>query len=486
MNNDKFIADDAEKALIISMLCMKDDNGNSINFHETNYLLISKEIKEDDIRIEQIRIIYSRIKKLLSENRSIDFITIADNNNSLLEYLVNITDTHFMYRYKSSIAEYIKIVKEKAALRKIYTNLAVLKRYIDGQSEIEDIESLKFKCQEAFNIDIKLKTERGINEIMDDFITDLKDKSEQKEIVKKKLYGLNILDELTGGTDKGELTVLAARPSIGKTALAIQILKHKAFEGGNCVIFNLEMSDTSIAMRLTSQVAKVDSKKLKDGNLDEDDWIAVNEFKNEVTSLDVTIVDDLFTVETIINKCRELNIKKQLDYIVIDYLQLIDTSEHKFLNANGRIEYISRQLKMLNKTLKCPILLLSQLTRAPDSRDTKRPTLSDLRSSGAIEQDADNVLFLWREENEISQVPAQIKDIKLFIAKQRNGVRDVEIDLKYNGGYFEFEEDKNSEENKKQNNIINFNKNNRKVNKAPKQEDKEQEQTQMLFSEVPF
>jgi replicative DNA helicase len=230
------------------------------------------------------------------------------------------------------------------------------------------------------------------------------------------------LDARTSGMQRSELLMLAARPSMGKTAFALNIAQNAAMKGkAKVLIFSLEMSKELLGQRMLSMESKVELQRLKNGALERKDWDQIHIALDNLSKADIYI-DDLpgITVMEMKNKCRRLKAEKGLDLVIIDYLQLMNF-QGRSESRQQEITAISRSLKHLARELDCPVLVLSQLSRAPEQRQDHRPILSDLRESGSIEQDADIVMFLYRDEYYNPNTTEKPNVCEVIIAKQRNG-----------------------------------------------------------------
>jgi replicative DNA helicase len=234
------------------------------------------------------------------------------------------------------------------------------------------------------------------------------------------------LDNLTSGLQPGELIILAARPSLGKTALALNIAAHAAIHGSSVGIFSLEMSKESLLIRLLCAEARIDSHKLRTGFSSRDDWGRMTQALGRLAEAPLYIDDaPALSIMQIRARARRMKAEKGLSMMVVDYLQLI-TGAGRFENRTQEVSYISRSLKSIAKELHVPVLALSQLSRAPEERPGHRPQLSDLRESGSIEQDADVVLFIFRQDvykraDEDEEGGEPSGKTELIIGKQRNG-----------------------------------------------------------------
>jgi replicative DNA helicase len=237
--------------------------------------------------------------------------------------------------------------------------------------------------------------------------------------------GFPDLDQLTTGFQASDLIVLAARPSVGKTSLALNIAEHAAVREGKTVgVFSLEMSKEQLVLRLLSSVASIDSQRLRSGFLEEMDFARIAPAMNALSEAPVFIDDTpSISVMELRTKARRLQAERGLDLLIVDYLQLMQaTSNNRDSNRVQEVSEISRGLKSLARELKVPVIALSQLSRQPEMRESREPRLSDLRESGAIEQDADLVMFLWREKDKPGEdESADGEIINLRLAKHRNG-----------------------------------------------------------------
>ncbi len=329
-----------------------------------------------------------------------------------------------------AVSEYSRIVKEKSILRRlINASSNVISRCLEGtddpdtlidlaQSQVFDIAEQKVQSGFA-NIREIMRTSFGtIDELMD-----------RGRRVTGVGTGFEDLDDMTSGLQPGELVVVAARPSLGKTALALNIAAHAAIEDRrNVGFFSLEMSKESLVMRLLCAEAKTDSHRLRSGFSNREDWQKLTHALGRLGDAPLYIEDTpALSIMQIRAKARRLKMEKGLDLMVVDYLQLI-SGQGRFENRTQEVSYISRGLKSLAKELKVPVLALSQLSRAPEQRPGQgRPQLSDLRESGSIEQDADVVIFLFRERKvaeaseEDGETDRRGHEMKLIIGKQRNG-----------------------------------------------------------------
>jgi replicative DNA helicase len=235
--------------------------------------------------------------------------------------------------------------------------------------------------------------------------------------------GFKALDHFTAGFQAGELVIIAARPSMGKTSLALNVAVHAAKQAGRSVaVFSLEMSSNQLIQRLLSSESKIDAQRLRSGNIKDDDWGKISAAMGELADLSIQIDDSAaLRVSEVRSRARRLHAKYGLDLIIVDYLQLLQSSNARATNRVEIIDDICRGLKTLAKELKLPVVALAQLNRSPEMRNDKRPLLSDLRESGGIEQEADVVAFIYRDDYYNPPTPENENIAELIIAKQRNG-----------------------------------------------------------------
>ncbi|MFI5184523.1 MAG: replicative DNA helicase, partial [Vicinamibacteria bacterium] len=261
----------------------------------------------------------------------------------------------------------------------------------------------------------------GIREIVKESFRTIDQLSQSKDLVTGLATGFVDLDEMTSGLQKGDLIIVAARPAMGKTSFCLNIAQNASQRTGETVgIFSLEMSKQQLVLRMLCADARVDAHKLRTGNLGEKDWARLAKAYADLSASKI-FIDDSATLTPLEMraKCRRLKAEHGLALVVVDYLQLV-SGGGRVENRQQEISAISRSLKGLAKDLDCPVMALSQLSRAPEARSDRRPQLSDLRESGAIEQDADIVMFIYREE-EHKPTDENRGIAEIIIGKQRNG-----------------------------------------------------------------
>ena len=388
-----------------------------------------EKLKGDDFFLDQHRRIFERIVELAEAQQAIDLITLSEclDRHGELEsaggpaYLSQLMDG---LPRATNVEHYVRIVKEKSVLRHlIRTAEVIMQRALDAE---DDADAILDKAESDI---FQVAEERvragliGVKDLIKDNYSRLEKMMEEGRRLTGVPTGYLNLDNDTAGLQPGELIILAARPSMGKTSLALNIAENVALSGEPraVAIFSLEMSKESLLMRLLSSQGRVDAHKFRTGHLGHEDWAKIAEALARLGDAPLWIDDSASsTVMEMGAKARRLKRDKGLDLVIVDYLQLI-AARGRFGNRNEEVSSISRSLKGLAKELKVPVLVLSQLTRAPE-REDRKPQLADLRESGAIEQDADVVLFIHRPNFYKTDLPDEERaESELIIAKQRNG-----------------------------------------------------------------
>ncbi|HEV2491330.1 MAG TPA: replicative DNA helicase [Candidatus Acidoferrales bacterium] len=386
-------------------------------------------LKPEDFFLDQHRRIFERIIELAESQQAIDLVTLSEflDRHGELEaaggpaYLSQLMDG---LPRATNVEHYARIVKEKAVLRQlIRTAEAIQQRALDAEEDADAIldraESDIFQVAED-RIRAGLI---GVKDLIKDNYARLEKMMEQGRRLTGVPTGYLNLDNETAGLQPGELIILAARPSMGKTSLALNIAENAALgrEPHPVAIFSFEMSKESLLLRLLASQGRVDAHKFRTGHLGHEDWQKIGPALARLGDSPLWIDDSASsTVMEMGAKARRLKRDKGLDLVIVDYLQLV-AARGRFSNRNEEVGSISRALKGLAKELKVPVLVLSQLTRAPE-REDRKPQLADLRESGAIEQDADVVLFIHRPGFYRTDLPDDERaKSELIIAKQRNG-----------------------------------------------------------------
>jgi replicative DNA helicase len=389
-------------------------------------------LRAEDFFLDQHRRVFTQMIALSESQQAIDLITLTEelHRHGDLEaaggapYLASLADG---LPRVSNIEHYARIVKEKALLRNlIHATHNIQQRAFEGEdgadAVLDNAESSIFALAED-RVRIGLLP---IKDIVRDNFERLEKIFREGKSITGVSSGYTELDKLTSGLQPSELLILAARPSQGKTALALNLAENIGIRAGLPVaIFSLEMSKESLLQRLLASVAQIDAHKFRTGHLSREDWSRMTEALGIISSAPLWIDDaGSISVLEIGAKARRLKRDKGLSLLIVDYLQLI-TARGRFGNRQEEVSSISRALKGLAKELQIPVLVLSQLTRAPE-RDERGPQLSDLRESGAIEQDADVVMFIYRPDFfKAGATPEEREATELRIAKQRNGPTDT-------------------------------------------------------------
>jgi len=391
----------------------------------------AEHLRPEDFSLDSHRRIYSRMVDLAEASRPIDIITLPEELNRHQE-LEAVGD----YAYVSglldgipdrpSIEHYIKIVRDKALLRGlIHVANALIARAAEQSDPAEEI--LNDAEASIFQISEK-RIGRGfmdIREIVKESFGSIDALLQRGQRITGLATHYTDLDEMTSGLQKSDLIILAARPSMGKTAFAINIAENAAIEDQKVVgVFSLEMSREALLLRLLCSRARVDSHKMRTGSLWRDDMTRVTQAMEQLAHAPIYIDDTpgLGLSEMRAKSRRLMQSQGRLDLVIVDYLQLMSGGSRRFENRTQEVSAISRGLKGLAKELNVPVVALSQLSRAPESRGgDHRPQLSDLRESGSIEQDADLVAFIFREEVYKPDDPELQGRAEIIIAKQRNG-----------------------------------------------------------------
>lgn len=337
-----------------------------------------------------------------------------------LESLISIVD---FVPSASSYEHYKNELIDLAVKRELISACDNLKKRIMSDGETSDV--LKCEALNSFN-EIKTQVSYRENTSISQFALSSLEHLENRHngiVEKNRNWGIKWLDAKTGGIRPG-LTYLAARPSVGKTALALQIGKNVAKQGGKVALFSLEMDAKSITNRLICNEGNINKNYFdRDIAITEETWVGLSRTAANISTLQFDIFDKCFTIEEILLNAEELRARKGLDFLIIDYIQLCETIQ-KYNSPNERISYISRQLKKYQQRTGIHVLALSQFNRETELK--KFPTLANLRDSGALEQDANNVLFLHDENPELdAKERIESKELVLVIAKQREGERNI-------------------------------------------------------------
>lgn len=395
------------------------------------YLIYEQEdyvLDETDFAFERNKRIIKAINELKAEKKEISIISlqsrISANNKQVIEYLTSLSE----YVYATTVDYIYNQVIELSKKRKL---MELLQKSITELMEAENIDIfMQDKIKQINKI-------AEINEKEQTFVEQVVETSTEieKNTLQKPDYtlytGITDLDKMICGLHKQELTIIGARPGVGKTTLALQIAEHIAERGTETAIISLEMSDTQVIQKLISRRARINSYKMRMGTLETKELEQIGIVSAEIAELPIHLITKARTIQHIENIARKLKNKNNLGLMIIDYIQLIK-NKGKFNSREQEVADITRTLKLLSLELNIPIVGLCQLNR---NAARQEPTLADLRESGAIEQDADNILFLYQE----AESTETVVDITLKLAKQRAG-ETGKISLKFNKANSEFRE----------------------------------------------
>ena len=408
---------EAEQSVIGSMLMDKDA-----------VIVALDMISSEDFYSRQYAILYETMLELFNEGKEMDLVVIQDRLReknvapelSSLDFIKEIITT---VPTSANIKYYATIVKEKSTLRTlIKLNEDIANSCYVGSDSLEDILARTEKDIFELLQSRTAKDIRPIEDIAKNVLYRIEAASRTREVVTGIPTGFIDLDYKTSGLQPSDLVLIAARPSMGKTAFVLNMVQHIAMKKElPCMIFSLEMSSEQLVQRMIAMETGIDSQKLRTGNLNDNDWDPLIRGIVDVSDSKI-IIDDTpgISVGELRSKCRKVKLEKGLSIVIIDYLQLMTGSSKRSENRQQEISEISRSLKALAREIKAPVVALSQLSRACETRPDHRPMLSDLRESGAIEQDADIVMFLYRDDyyHKDTEHP---NEAEVIIAKQRNG-----------------------------------------------------------------
>ena len=390
-------------------------------------------ITPNDFYVQAHRRVFQAMIFLFEHSSEINPILIAedlrrDNSLEALGGMLFLTNLSYGLPHVTSIVPYAKVVKGKSLLRRLVR--VAEKITVEALEEEDEPQNILDHAEHAIFALADERIRQGFEHIKHpaERVLEKAEAVEHRDMVVTGVAtGFRGLDALTSGFQKQDLVVIAARPSMGKTSLALTLAQHAAIENKAVVgIFSLEMSAESLAMRMLCSEASVDAQKFRSGYLSNEEWSRLGKALGKLADARIFIDDTpAITVLEMRAKARRLATEqKQLDMNVVDYLQLMSGSSRRFESRQQEVSQISRELKALAKELNIPMVALSQLSRAPENRTDHRPQLADLRESGAIEQDADVVAFIYREEQ--YQKSDENKNIaELIVAKQRNGPTDT-------------------------------------------------------------
>ncbi len=402
----------------------------------------SEIIRGEDFYKEAHKEVFEAIIDLYNRNEPADMVTLSEelSQRQILEaiggisYLASLSSA---VPTTTNVKYYSKIVEEKAILRRlIKASSEILDKGYQAEDELNSI--LDLAERNIFNIS-QSRSQEGftpIKEILLESFNKIEELYQKKGGITGITTGFSDIDRKTSGLQRSDLILIAARPSMGKTAFSLNVAQNAALQGSAVAVFSLEMSKDQLVQRMLSAESHIEIQKIRTGTLSEDEWPRLAKAMGPLAQAKVFIDDSPgITVMEMKAKCRKLKMEHGLDMILIDYLQLMN-GDGKSESRQQEISAISRNLKGLAREMDCPVVALSQLSRAPELRADHRPILSDLRESGAIEQDADIVMFLYRDE--YYHPDSEKKNIgEVIIAKQRNGSTGT-VELAWLGQFTKF------------------------------------------------
>ena len=427
---------EAEQAVLAA--CIMD---NEIAFNILN------DLSKEDFYLNAHQLIFNAMQNLFKKNIVIDMVTLTDelelngvfSDVGGIEYITNITN---VLPSAINYETYLDIVKRDSSFRNLIKSC---REIIENTYESDNkAKAIEFAEHKIFEIG-KTQEEKQLIHVakpLEEVINKFDSLSKNKNGIRGIPTGFKEFDEVTNGLQNSNLIFLAARPGVGKTSFAMNIITNAAIkQKKKCAVFNLEMSSVEIMQRAVCSVASVSMSKALKGNLSIEEWKCIWEANKQLSESDIYIDDSpLNTPMSILGKCRRLKREKGLDLVMIDYLQLMTSGKKKDTdNRQNEVSQMTRELKVAARELNVPILVLSQLSRAPEQRKgDHKPQLSDLRESGSIEQDADIVLFIYKPEMYNDITPEDEPGIcTLSIAKHRNG-ESKDIKLRWIGEYTTF------------------------------------------------
>ncbi len=416
--------------------------------------LVSKEALSDIIQIlkpedfydSAHKEIYTVMRELYRDDKNVDIITVNDalKKKGSLEAAggrAYIADLPNLAPLAINAAGYAEIVAEKASLRALITAADEIK----GSSYDEGVPAgdiLDRAEQRIFDISQSRQQNdySPLRDILEENIEMIDKASKHEGGITGITTGFSKLDEMTNGLQKSDLIILAARPAMGKSAFALNLARNAAKKANASVlIFNLEMSKAQLGMRLLSMESSVKIQNIQTGKVVGDEWQHISLAVDSLSAAKIAIDDTPgITILEMKNKCRRMKKEKGLDLVIVDYLQLMDL-EGRVENRQQEISKISRSFKLLARELDCPVIVLSQLSREPEKRSDHRPIPADLRDSGSIEQDADIIMFLYRDEVYFGEESTEKGICEVNIAKHRNGPTGT-VKLTFVGDYTRFAE----------------------------------------------
>jgi len=407
---------------------------------------LSEKLRSEDFYVERHQLVFSSMLELHEAGQAIDIVTLTSHlkDNGRFDKIGGMTGLSGLIDRQGSTANvehYRDIIAKKSALRRMIT--AAREVEVAGLQDVPDVEEFLDEAErKIFDVlESRQSTDlRPINEIVSTAINQIAAAFDAGSDITGIGTGFRDWDRITNGLQRGDLIILAARPAMGKTSFALNVAMNAALKfNASVALFSLEMPAEQLAQRLLAAEARVDLGRLRGGKVDHDAWPLLNEAADNISKARIFMDDQAGSTPMQVRaKCRRLKRREGLDLIVIDYLQLMNAGTRQG-SREQEISYISRTLKSLAKELSCPVIALSQLNRSLESRTDKRPMMSDLRESGAIEQDADMVCFVYRDEVYNKELPEDRRGLaELIVGKHRNGATGT-VHLKFWGSHTRFD-----------------------------------------------
>lgn len=406
---------------------------------------IKLRIKPDDFHHQQHKLMYQAMLSLAQRNIAIDSTTVTSllSDYNRLEEIGGASYVLAVFESVATLAHtshYVELMLEKALARHVINQAEkLISNAYEPETTLRDLvtEQKQLFCDIEQNTNQK-DNYKKVSEIVSEFTQQINVRAKTNNQITGLRTGFDCIDNKTAGLQKGKLVVIAARPAKGKTVLASNIA-HNVCKLNNAHVYlsNLEMDENEIVGRMISASSTITNTQILTGDIKQYDWSEYQRASDELGKLDLYIDDKSHKLETIVSLCRKLKRENKLDLIIIDYLQLVTTSK-KSRNRQEEVSKISRELKLLARELNIPVIAVAQLSRDLERRENKRPLLSDLRESGAIEQDADIVLFLYREDYYSAPDAEKTGTTEVIFAKHRGGTTGT-VNLKFIGEHTRFE-----------------------------------------------
>lgn len=402
-----------------------------------------EKITAEHFYLERHQLIFEAMINLDADGEPVDIITLINKLRHMQKLeeaggIVYLTEMSSIAPLVSNVSQYCTIVKEKALLREVVSVARFMADEAYSEGKFEEILDIAEKQFFELSRQRDTKSYSIIKEVVQETFRQIEESYRTKDQVTGLRTGFVDFDDITNGMQPSDLIIIAARPSMGKTALCLNFAQNAALrEDANVLFFSLEMANHQLVHRMICSEAKVDSQRVRKGYIEQQEWGQIGQAVATLSEANIFIDDTPgIPILELRSKARRLKSERGLDLIIVDYLQLV-TSPHRSENRQQEIAYITRQLKELARELEVPLVALAQLSRQVEQRQDKRPMLSDLRESGEIEQTADVVAFIYREDYYDPETPEQ-NVAELIISKQRNGPTG-KIKLMFNKQFGKFE-----------------------------------------------